>query len=430
MLMGGRVVDPANGMDCKGDVAISRGRIVKASELKNPRALDVGGLVVAPGFIDMHVHLRQPGRTDKETIRTGTHAAAAGGFTTILAMPNTSPVTDNPGTIEYVRRHAAEEGVVKILVAAAMTVGQKGESMAAIGSLKNCGVTALTDDGNCVQNHDIMRHIVEYAKSFSLPILDHCEDANLASDGVMHEGKWSVLLGLRGIPAAAEELMVARDIILSEIVGWKIHVQHISTRGSVRMVRDARKRGVRMSAEVTPHHLAITDEVMKSFDTTYKMSPPLRSPDHVEALIEGLADGTITCIASDHAPHTQTEKLVEFDYAPNGVVGLETALTVCLTCLYHTKRLTLAELVSKFTVGPSEVLGISAGTLDIGAAADITIFDPDEKMTVDSSKFRSKSRNTPFDGWETCGRVSATIVDGKPVFSRIKGLRSQFQNST
>ncbi|MBN1863421.1 MAG: dihydroorotase [Victivallales bacterium] len=418
----GRVVDPANGKDRKGDVAVSGGKIVKPSQLRDPRVVDVGGLVVSPGLIDMHVHLRQPGRTDKETIRTGTQAAAAGGFTTVLAMPNTSPVTDNPGTIEYVRRHAAEEGVVKVLVAAAMTVGQKGESMSSIGSLKKCGVAALTDDGSCVQNHEVMRHIVEYAKTFSLPILDHCEDANLASDGVMHEGKWSVLLGLRGIPAAAEELMVARDIILSEIVGWKIHIQHISTRGSVRMVREARKRGVPVSAEVTPHHLAITDEVIKSFDTNYKVSPPIRSSNHIEALVEGLADGTITCIASDHAPHTETEKLVEFDYAPNGVIGLETALTVCLTCLYHKKLLSLPELVSKFTVGPAEVLGINAGTLDIGANADITIFNPDEKMTVDKSKFRSKSRNTPFHGWDTRGRVCATIVDGKPVFSRIKGL--------
>lgn len=425
LLKGGRVIDPARNIDKKTDIGILNGKIVNPKDLKSPEVINVSGLVVAPGFIDLHVHLRQPGRTDKETIATGTRAAAAGGFTTIVAMPNTSPVADNAGTIEYIRRHAQDEGVVKILPCAAMTKGLEGQSMSGIGSLKRRGVVALSDDGKCVQNHEIMRHIIEYAKSFSLPILDHCEDENLASDGVMHEGQWSTLLGLRGIPAAAEELMVARDIILAEIIDWKVHIQHISSKGSVRMVKDAQKRGVPVSAEVTPHHIAIDDEPVKQFDTNYKMNPPLRSEDHIKALIKGLKDGTISCIATDHAPHTETEKMVEFDYAPFGIIGLETALSVCLNELYHKKHLTLSDLVSKFSKGPAEVLGIDSGTLEEGRCADITIFDPDKKNTIDSSKFYSKSRNTPFNGWEVKGQVAATIVDGKIIYSNIKGIKGK-----
>ena len=361
--------------------------------------------------------MRQPGRTDKESIATGTRAAAAGGFTTIVAMPNTSPVADNASTIEYIRRHARDEGVIKILPCAAMTVGLEGKKMSGIGSLKKHGVVALSDDGKCVQNHEIMRHIIEYAKTFSLPILDHCEDENLAGDGVMHEGQWSTLLGLRAIPAAAEELMVARDIILAEIVNWKVHIQHISSKGSVRMVKEAQKRGIPISAEVTPHHISINDESVKSFNSDYKVNPPLRSDDHKKALIKGLKDGTISCIATDHAPHTETEKLVEFDYAPFGIIGLETALPVCLTELYHKKHLTLSDLVSKFTKGPAEVLNIDSGTLREDSDADITIFDPDRKNIIDSSKFYSKARNTPFNGWEVKGEVVATIVNGRVVYS-------------
>ena len=425
LLKGGRVIDPARNIDKKADIGILNGKIVNPKNLKSPEVINVSGMVVAPGFIDLHVHLRQPGRTDRETISTGTRAAAAGGFTTIVAMPNTSPVADNAGTIEYIRRHAQDEGVVKLLPCSAMTQGLEGQSMAGIGSLKRRGVVALSDDGKCVQNHEIMRHIIEYAKTFALPILDHCEDENLAGDGVMHEGQWSVLLGLRGIPAAAEELMVARDIILAEIVDWKVHIQHISSKGSVRMVRDAQKRGIPISAEVTPHHIAIDDETLKQFDSNYKMNPPLRSEDHIKALIKGLKDNTISCIATDHAPHTETEKLVEFDYAPFGIIGLETAVPVCLTELYHKKHLSLSELISKFTKGPAEVLGINAGTLEEEQNADITVFDPDKKHIIDSSKFYSKARNPPFNGWEVQGQVAATIVDGKVIFSNIKGVKGK-----
>lgn len=425
ILKGGRIIDPARNIDKKGDIGVQNGKIVNLKSLKSPEIINASGLVVAPGFIDLHVHLRQPGRTDKETIATGSRAAAAGGFTTIVAMPNTSPAADNAGTIEYIKTHAKAEGVVKIFPAAAMTKGLEGDSMAGIGSLKRRGVVAITDDGKCVQNHEIMRHIIEYAKTFSLPILDHCEDENLASDGVMHEGQWSTLLGLRGIPAAAEELMVARDIILAEIVNWKVHVQHISTKGSVRMVKDAQKRGIPVSAEVTPHHISLDDETVKQFDTNYKMNPPLRSEDHIKALIKGLKDGTISCIATDHAPHTETDKMVEFDYAPFGIIGLETALPVCLTELYHKKHLSLAELVSKFTKGPAEVLGIDAGTLAEDSNADITIFDPDAEYTIDSSTFHSKSRNTPFNGWKVKGKVAATIVNGKIIYSTIKDVKGK-----
>jgi len=422
ILKGGRVVDPVNNIDEISDVAISDGLIADPESLSNPVIVDMTDYVVAPGFIDLHVHLRQPGRSDKEDIATGTRAAAAGGFASIVTMPNTSPVADNSGTIEYIRRHSANEGVVKVLPAAAMSKGLEGQNMTGIGSLKKYGVVAITDDGKCVQNHDIMRHIVEYAKTFELPILDHCEDDTLAGNGVMHEGHWSTLLGLRGIPAAAEELMVARDIILAEIAEWKIHIQHISSKGSVRLVREAQKRGVRVSAEVTPHHIALNDELLKSFDTNYKMKPPIMSEDHRLALINALKDGTISCIATDHAPHTETEKLVEFDYAPFGIIGLETAVPVCLTELYHKNHLSLFDFVSKFTKGPAELLNLNDVSLSIGTPADITILDLNKKFVIDKNKFYSKSRNTPFHNFEACGKSVALFVNGKCIYSELDSI--------
>jgi dihydroorotase len=422
ILKGGRVVDPVNNIDEISDVAISDGLIADPESLSNPVIVDMTDYVVAPGFIDLHVHLRQPGRSDKENIATGTRAAAAGGFASIVTMPNTSPVADNSGTIEYIRRHSANEGVVKVLPAAAMSKGLEGQNMTGIGSLKKYGVVAITDDGKCVQNHDIMRHIVEYAKTFELPILDHCEDDTLAGNGVMHEGHWSTLLGLRGIPAAAEELMVARDIILAEIAEWKIHIQHISSKGSVRLVREAQKRGVRVSAEVTPHHIALNDELLKSFDTNYKMKPPIMSEDHRLALINALKDGTISCIATDHAPHTETEKLVEFDYAPFGIIGLETAVPVCLTELYHKNHLSLFDFVSKFTKGPAELLNLNDVSLSIGTPADITILDLNKKFVIDKNKFYSKSRNTPFHNFEACGKSVALFVNGKCIYSELDSI--------
>ncbi|MDD2479015.1 MAG: dihydroorotase [Victivallaceae bacterium] len=418
VLTGARVVDPARGIDEIMDIGVANGIIVDVSETKNPGKIDFSGKVIAPGFIDIHVHLRQPGNTGAETIATGTMAAAAGGFTAIVAMPNTTPCCDTAGTIELIKRESERNAKVRVYTCGCLSKDSAGVEMAGIGSLKNAGVVALSDDGRCIQNHELMRHVVAYAKSFNLPVMDHCEEESLKSDGVMHEGKWSVLLGMRGIPSAAEELIIQRNIIFSRMFDWKIHMQHISTRESVEMIRRARARGVRVTAEATPHHIALTDENIKKFDTNYKMNPPLRSEADRQAVIEGLRDGTITIIATDHAPHTVTAKEVEFDYAPFGIIGLETALPVCLTELYHSGILSMSELVSKFTVGPADLLGLKTGTLEPGSSADITIIDPDEEFTYDVNTSFSKSRNTPFHGTKFTGRAEATIVNGNFVYSR------------
>ncbi len=416
LLKNGRMIDPARMIDTICDIGISGSRITDPGKLKNPKVYDLGGKVVTKGFIDLHVHLRQPGNTDAETIATGTRAAAAGGFSSILAMPNTSPAADTAGAIEFLRQTAARQGVVHVLPCGCMTKNYAGEEMAGIGGLKNAGVLAVSDDGRCVQNHALMRHIMEYAASFGLPVLDHCEENTLKADGVMNEGEWSVLLGITGIPAEAEEIMVARDImLLRRIQGGKLHIQHVSTAGSVDMIRQARRRGLLVTGEVTPHHIALTDELIKKYDTNYKMNPPLRSESDRKALIRALKDNTITVIATDHAPHTETAKLVEFNEAPFGIIGLETALSVCLTELYHKKHLTLMQLVSKFTTGPAEVLGIGNYDLSDGSEADITVFDPDLKYVIDKEKFYSKSRNTPFHGYHAAGKVLLTIVSGKVI---------------
>ncbi len=419
---GARVVDPSRNIDKVMDIGVEDGVFADPSSWKDAEIVELSGLVLAPGFIDMHVHLRQPGKTDAETIHTGTRAAAAGGFTAIVSMPNTSPCADNPGTIHYIRTYAESDGVVKVLPCGAMTKNLEGQEMSGIGGLKAAGVVALSDDGRCIQNHELMRHVVEYSRTFSLPILDHCEDTILASGGVMNEGHWSVFLGMKGIAPASEELMVVRDIILSRMADWKVHIQHVSCRNAIESVRRARSEGIRISAEATPHHIALTDEEIKRFDSNYKMNPPLRSEEDRKAILEGLRDGTITVIATDHAPHTETDKMVEFDYAPFGIIGLETAVNICFTELYHTGVLTLPGLISKFTKGPADVLGLPLGSLEVGHAADITVLEPDAKGVVDSSQFLSKSRNTPFNGYEYTGRAVATIVNGKCVFSRISGL--------
>ncbi|MBO4302975.1 MAG: dihydroorotase [Lentisphaeria bacterium] len=421
-----RVIDPATSTDEIRDVGVENGLFADPAKLgKDAQIIDLTGYVLAPGFTDMHVHLRQPGNTNAETIHTGALAAAAGGFTHIVPMPNTSPCTDNPGTIQYLMFHAEKESPVHILPCAAMTKNQEGQEMTGIGGLKSAGVIALSDDGKCVQNHELMRHIVEYSRTFSLPILDHCEDTILASGGVMHEGYWSVFLGMKGMSEAAEELMVARDAILARMADWKIHIQHISCKHSIGILRDAQKHGIRLSAEATPHHFTLTDMEIKRFDTNYKMNPPLRSEEDRKALIEALRDGTVTVIATDHAPHTPTAKNVEFDCAPFGIVGLETAVPVSLTELYHKKVLTLSQLVSKFTTGPADVLGLPIGTLQIGRPADITVLDTETEFVVDPSTFRSKGRNTPFGGYKAKGRAAATIVDGKCVYSIIPGLKEE-----
>ncbi len=416
ILKGGRVVDPARGIDRVMDLGIDGSLMADPATLKNPEIIDVSGLVVAPGLIDVHVHLRHPGNTTAETIASGTMAAAAGGFTSIVAMPNTSPAADTPGAIEFLRQMAATSGAVRVLPCGCLTKNREGVEMAGIGGLHAAGVVALSDDGGCVQDHALMRHVVEYAHSFGLPILDHCEDRYLAADGVMHEGKWSVLLGMKGISSASEELMVARDVILSRLTGGRIHVQHVSARESVELIRQARRQGLPISGEATPHHIALTDECIKTYDTNYKMNPPLRSEADRLALIEGLRDGSITVIATDHAPHTATAKLVEFDDAPFGIIGLETALPICLTLLYHGGVLSLSDLIAKFTSGPAEVLGRDHYDLGNGNIADITIFDPEESYVINPEEFYSKSRNTPFGGMEVRGRVKRTIVNGQTVY--------------
>ena len=418
ILKNARVIDPARGIDSIGDIAISNGVIVEASQTRDAEVIDLTGKIVSPGFIDVHVHLRQPGNTAAETVATGTMAAAAGGFTSIVAMPNTTPAADNAGAIELLKRTAQEQGVVRVLACGNMTKGGKGEEMAGIGSLKAAGVVALSDDGKCIQDHALMRHVVEYAKSFDLPILDHCEENTLAAGGVMHEGKWSVLLGFNGISSASEELMVARNIILARQIDWKIHMQHISAAESVELIRRARKAGIKVTGEATPHHITLTDQCIKKFDTNYKMNPPLRSEADRLAVIEGLADGTLTAIATDHAPHTQTAKMVEFDHAPFGIIGLETAFPLCFTELVTKGVLTIPQLIEKFTTGPADILGMKDYSLAPGNAADIAVIDPEAKWTIDKNEFYSKARNTPFDGFEVQGKVVMTVVGGKVVFRR------------
>ncbi len=412
-----RIIDPVRNVDAKGDLGVSNGLIVEASEVKDATVIDLSGKVLTPGFIDIHVHLRQPGNSDAETVATGGAAAAAGGFTSIVAMPNTKPPADTVGAIELLR-NMAKKSPVKVLPCGNMSVGGQGEAMAGIGSLKEAGIVALSDDGRCVQNHGLMRHIVEYAKAFGVPILDHCEDSSLAAGGVMHEGKWSVLLGFNGIPAAAEELIITRNVLLAQEINWRIHMQHVSTRESVNILRYARSRGIPVTGEATPHHLTLTDECIKKFDTNYKMNPPLRSEEDRQALIAGVADGTITVIATDHAPHTATAKEVEFDHAPFGIIGLETAFALCHTELVTKGVIDLPHLIRMMTAGPAEVLGLEDYSLRPGRPADLTIFDPAEEYVIDSSKFFSKSRNTPFNGRSVIGRIIMTVVDGKVVYQK------------
>lgn len=416
-LKGGRIIDVKRGVDAVGDLYVVNG-VISADPVADADVIDCSGKVVSPGLIDIHVHLRQPGNSAKETIRSGTQAAAVGGFTTIVAMPNTSPRCDTPSTIEWLNRNIKAEAVVKVLTCGNMTKNGDGLEMAGIGSLKQAGVAAISDDGKCVQNHKLMRNIVEYAKAFELPLMDHCEEETMMSDGVMHEGYWSLVLGMKGIPYEAESLIVARNIMLARRASWNIHMQHISAGQSVELLREARAKGIPVTGEVTPHHLALTDETIKTYDANYKMNPPLMSEKHRQALIAGLQDGTLTVIATDHAPHTWTEKTVEFDAAPFGIVGLETALPVCLTELVHKGYLTLPQLLEKMTVGPAEVLLRDIGTLTPGSPADITVIDPDFEFVIDPSTFYTKSRNTPFGGYKAKGCAVMTIVDGVIVFQK------------
>lgn len=411
-IKGGRVIDPANGVDEIRDIFVEDGKIVDAAA---GEVIDAAGKLVVPGLIDMHVHLREPGRSDKETIKTGTRCAARGGFTSVVCMPNTMPAADNTGTIAFIQQRVAEDACVNVFPTGAISKELKGEELAPIGSLKKAGVVAVTDDGYCVQNNELMRHAVEYAKMFELPVLDHCQDYNLVADGVMNEGHWSIALGLRGWPANGEDVIVARNILLAESADWHIHCQHISSSRSVQLIREAKARGVKISGEACPHHFTLTDEYIKDYDTNFKVNPPLRTERDRQALLEGLVDGTIDCIASDHAPHCSYEKEVEFDVAPFGIIGLETELALSLE-LVHKKTLSLPKLVEKFTISPARLLRLMKGTLSNGADADITIIDPNCEWTYDVAQSASKSRNTPFHGWNLRGKVIMTIVGGKIVW--------------
>ena len=420
LIANGRVVDPAEGLDATLDVRVRDGRIAEVAERLEPggdeQRYDASGLVVAPGFVDVHVHLREPGQEHKETILTGSRSAAAGGFTSICCMPNTSPVNDTAATTRLILERAAEAGLVNVFPIGAITKGSEGEELAPIGALARAGCVAISDDGQPVMNAQLMRRAMEYAAEVGLPVVDHCEDRNLAAGGVMNEGCCSARLGLRGINRAAEEVHVARDSILAEITGAHVHIAHISTARSLDFVRDAKARGLRVTCEVTPHHFALTEEAVGEFDTNAKMNPPLRTDRDREALLAGLADGTIDCIATDHAPHHADEKALEFDCAPFGIVGLETSLALGLTHLVETGRVSLPRLVELMSTAPSRLFGLGRGSLAVGAPADVVCFDPQASVEVAPRAFRSKGRNTPFGGHPLTGRVVATVLAGKFTF--------------
>jgi dihydroorotase len=419
LLRNGRVVDPSQGVDEISDLLIREGKIAgRGRGLGIPdgaEVVDVSGRIVSPGLIDLHVHLREPGQEDVETIASGARAAAAGGFTAVCAMPNTDPVTDNQAAVGFIVKQAVAAGAARVYPIGAISLGQKGTQLAEFGELVSAGAVAVSDDGRPVVSSHLMRMALSYARTFGIPVADHCEDPTL-SGGVMHEGLVSTRLGLRGIPSAAEEIMVARDLLLAELTGGHIHLCHMSTRGSVDLIRRAKDKGVRVTAEVTPHHLILTDEACLGYNTQAKMNPPLRTAKDVEALREALRDGTVDVIATDHAPHHYDAKEREFDDAPFGVIGLETALALGITELVRPGILTLSQLIDRMSCAPARVFNLPGGTLRPGSAADVTVFDPEARWKVDPERFYSKSRNTPFAGWEVFGKVVMTVVGGRVVF--------------
>lgn len=418
LIKGGRVVDPANDIDAVMDVMIEDG-LIKAIEVnildRDGIIIDAAGKIVCPGFIDMHVHLREPGFEYKEDIASGTRAAAAGGFTTICCMPNTDPVIDTAAVASFVRERAVRSGIVNVLPIGCISKQQAGKEITEMADLVAAGCVAVSDDGKPVSDASLMRNALEYAKMFDLPVLSHCEDRTLSRDGQMHEGYHSVIYGLKGIPAAAEEIMVARDIVLAELTGGNVHICHASTRGSMDLIREAKARGLNVTCEVTPHHLVLTDEIVGDYDTDTKVNPPLRSSEHLEALRAALQDGTVDCIATDHAPHHFESKDCEYDLASFGISGLETAVAVIMDALVSKDILDWSEMVELFTIGPAEVLGIDKGTLDVGTDADITILDPLAVKTVNPADFYSKGKNTPFKGMTLKGWPWMTIVKGRIV---------------
>ncbi|HXG03777.1 MAG TPA: dihydroorotase [Candidatus Binatia bacterium] len=419
LIRNGRVIDPANRMDAVADVLIEGGVVRRVGpRLAAPadaQVVDATGKVVCPGFIDLHVHLREPGYEYKETIATGTRAAAAGGFTAVCCMANTQPVNDNGAVTEYILDRARAEGCVRVYPIGAVTRGLGGQELAELAELAEAGCVAFSDDGRCVMNAALYRRTMEYTLPFGTPVISHAEDATLAAGAAMNEGVVSTELGIPGAPAAAEDVMVARDIILAELTGAHVHIAHLSTAGAVRLVRDAKARGVRVTAEVTPHHLILTEEAVRTFDPNAKMAPPLRTKRDVEACLEALADGTIDCVATDHAPHALAEKEGEFDRAANGIVGLETAAGLLLDRFVRPGLLPLGTLVARLSTDPARVLNLPGGSLSPGAPGDVTILDLDRELTVDPTRFFSKGRNTPFAGWRLRGAPWMTIVAGKVV---------------
>lgn len=422
LLRGGRVIDPSRRFDQTADVLVTDGKIAAVqTALAAPDGADVRdvrGLVVGPGLVDVHVHLREPGNEDEETVASGARAAVAGGFTAVCAMPNTDPVTDNQAAVGFIVRQSVRAGLARVYPIGAVSVGQKGEQLAEFGEMVGAGAVAVSDDGKPVVSGHLMRTALEYARTFGIPVADHCEEPTLAAGGAMHEGLVSTRLGLKGIPSAAEEIMVARDLLLAELTGGHVHLCHMSTRGSVDLIRSAKARGVRVSAEVTPHHLTLTHAACEGYDTHAKMNPPLRSTEHRDALIEGLRDGTITVIATDHAPHGLHDKDVEFDVAAFGVIGVESAIGVVHTRCVRPGAIELATMVRAFTDGPRAVLDLPPVRLEQGSVADLTVLDLHDAWVVDPNEWTSLSRNTPFAGWSLTGRATLTIVGGAVVFRR------------
>ena len=419
LIQGGRIIDPSQGIDEVGSLLISESKISWWRETPPHPDYDVlpaEGLIVCPGFIDLHCHLRQPGFEEKETIATGTRAAARGGFTTVCCMPNTNPPPDNREAIDYVKAVAAREGVVRVLPIGCISKGRKGEELAEMGVLASAGVIAYSDDGSPVSSSHLMRQALEYSRALSLPVIDHCEDTALSKNGQMNEGMLATQLGLRGIPAAAEEIMVARDLILARLPGARLHIAHASTEGSVELIRRGKEEGIRVTAEVTPHHLTLTEEEVIGYDTNAKVNPPLRTKRDIQALIQGLRENVIDAIATDHAPHTEIDKQCEFALAPFGISGFETALG-SLMKLVHEGQLALTTLIAKLTGEPARIINYDQlGTLKIGTPADITIFDPDKEWVVDTRTFASKGKNTPLAGSVLKGRIMATIYGGNLVY--------------
>jgi dihydroorotase len=423
LLTGARIIDPAQNIDSRLDIFLKDGKIAKigtnlSKSIKSKdseeitKIIDLAGMILVPGLIDMHTHLREPGFEYKETIASGAAAAVAGGFTSIACMPNTSPINDNRSITEFIKRKAIDAALANVYPVGAISKDSAGSQLTEFWDLKEAGIVALSDDGKPVMNPALMRRAMEYAYSLQLPVISHCEDTNLSANGLMNEGYYSTILGLNGIPSIAEEAMVARDILIAEFTKTSVHIAHVSTAGSVRLIRDAKERGLKVTAETAPHYFTLTDESLQGYDTNFKINPPLRSEQDIEAIKEGLSDGTIDVIACDHAPHGRTDKEVEFEYAANGISGLETSLSLSLN-LISSKTLTWPELIARMSVNPARILNLPKGTLEVGADADITVIDPLLKWTVDVQAFRSRGKNSPFNGRQMQGKAILTIVGGE-----------------